>query len=139
MKKLTVVCVFVLLATAVLSVAVVQAAPSDNACWGQATKVFAQMGAMGDHASGYDTPRYGLRNLARAPYMSRATSPTTRCRRWVRLWPRRWAWRSTRACRAVDEPKRERTWHRGTPWKRGCAPMPVYPHYANHHHPTTRA
>jgi hypothetical protein len=36
------------------------------ACWGQATKVFAQMGEMGDHSSEQPTPRLGLRNLARA-------------------------------------------------------------------------
>ena len=41
------------------------AAPSSNACWGQATKAFAQMGAMGEHASSFETPRLGLRNLAR--------------------------------------------------------------------------
>lgn len=41
------------------------AAPNDKACWGQATKVFAKMGEMGEHASSYDTPRDGLRNLAR--------------------------------------------------------------------------
>jgi hypothetical protein len=50
------------LAPAVSSVA----APSSNACWGQATKVFAQMGLMGEHASSFETPRLGLRNLARA-------------------------------------------------------------------------
>ncbi|HSG80708.1 MAG TPA: hypothetical protein VLC48_00545 [Gemmatimonadota bacterium] len=38
------------------------------ACWGQATKVFAQMGEMGAHASQQPTPRLGLRNLARALY-----------------------------------------------------------------------
>lgn len=42
------------------------AAPSSNACWGQATKAFAQMGVMGEHASSFETPRLGLRNLARA-------------------------------------------------------------------------
>ena len=38
------------------------------ACWGQATKVFAQLGAMGEHASQQPTPRAGLRNLARSLY-----------------------------------------------------------------------
>jgi hypothetical protein len=42
------------------------AADMTNACWGQATKVFARMGEMGAHASTFDTPRLGLRNLARA-------------------------------------------------------------------------
>ena len=37
-----------------------------NACWGQATAVFAQTGEMGKHASQQPTPRMGLRNLARA-------------------------------------------------------------------------
>ena len=41
---------------------------SDNACWGQATAVFAQTGVMGEHASEQPTPRLGLRNLARALY-----------------------------------------------------------------------
>lgn len=37
-----------------------------QACWGQATKVFAQTGSMGEHASQQASPRLGLRNLARA-------------------------------------------------------------------------
>jgi hypothetical protein len=37
----------------------------EQACWGQASRVFAQMGLMGEHASSFDTPRVGLRNLAR--------------------------------------------------------------------------
>lgn len=41
------------------------AAPAKAACWGQASKAFAQMGAMGEHSSSFDTPRLGLRNLAR--------------------------------------------------------------------------
>lgn len=39
-----------------------------NACWGQATAVFAQLGEMGDHASQQPTPRLGLANLANALY-----------------------------------------------------------------------
>jgi hypothetical protein len=42
------------------------AAPASGACWGQASKVFAQMGVMGEHSSSFATPRLGLRNLARA-------------------------------------------------------------------------
>ena len=44
------------------------AAPKNpqQACWGQATKVFAQTGEMGLHASQQPSPRLGLRNLARA-------------------------------------------------------------------------
>lgn len=44
----------------------VRAAPPSEACWGQASAVFAQMGRMGEHASSYETPRLGLRNLARS-------------------------------------------------------------------------
>jgi hypothetical protein len=42
------------------------ATPSDQACWGQATKVFAATGELGQHASSEPTPRLGLANLARA-------------------------------------------------------------------------
>jgi hypothetical protein len=38
---------------------------NDNACWGQASAVFAQMGEMGEHSSSQSSPRLGLRNLAR--------------------------------------------------------------------------
>ena len=44
------------------------AGPADAACWGQASKVFARMGEMGEHSSSFETPRLGLRNLARALY-----------------------------------------------------------------------
>lgn len=37
---------------------------ADPSCWGQATKVFAMMGEMGEHASQEATPRLGLHNLA---------------------------------------------------------------------------
>lgn len=47
---------------------VAQADANDQACWGQATQVFAQMGVMGEHASEQPTPRIGLRNLARTLY-----------------------------------------------------------------------
>jgi hypothetical protein len=56
-----------LLAMTVFSVTSVMA-ESDNACWGQATRVFAQTGEMGQHASQQANPRLGLRNLARALY-----------------------------------------------------------------------
>ena len=42
------------------------AAPSDQACWGQATAVFAATGQLGQHASSEPTPRLGLANLAQA-------------------------------------------------------------------------
>jgi hypothetical protein len=50
------------------TVATASAAPSSNACWGQATKVYAQTGALGEHSSSFENPRLGLRNLARALY-----------------------------------------------------------------------
>ena len=43
-------------------------AAAPQACWGQATKVFAQLGVMGEHASSQPNPRLGLANLARALY-----------------------------------------------------------------------
>lgn len=43
-------------------------ADQENACWGQATAVFAQTGVMGEHASQQPTPRMGLHNLAVALY-----------------------------------------------------------------------
>jgi hypothetical protein len=42
------------------------ATPNEHACWGQATKVFAATGELGQHASSQPTPRLGLANLARA-------------------------------------------------------------------------
>jgi hypothetical protein len=42
------------------------ATPNDHACWGQATKVFAATGQLGQHASSEPTPRLGLANLAQA-------------------------------------------------------------------------
>ena len=36
----------------------------DQACWGQATQVFARTGGMGIHASNQSNPRLGLHNLA---------------------------------------------------------------------------
>ena len=67
-SKLAVLFVLTLLLAAVLVPSAAQAAPSDAACWGQATKVFAQSGEMGAHASNQANPRLGLRNLARALY-----------------------------------------------------------------------
>lgn len=42
------------------------ASPASSACWGQASRVFAEMGVMGEHASSFESPRVGLRNLARS-------------------------------------------------------------------------
>jgi hypothetical protein len=59
--------VAVLMTLSMLTVGTAAAAePASGACWGQATKVFAQLGAMGEHSSSFATPRLGLRNLARA-------------------------------------------------------------------------
>lgn len=44
------------------------AGATDPACWGQASAVFARTGVMGEHASQQETPRIGLRNLARDLY-----------------------------------------------------------------------
>ena len=68
MKRLMIVfMLLVLLAVMVIPVGA-RGTSNPNACWGQATKVFAQMGEMGEHASQFPTPRLGLRNLARALY-----------------------------------------------------------------------
>jgi hypothetical protein len=59
------------LAALVFAVSAVPASaesPSPNSCWGQATKVFAQTGDMGEHSSSQSNPRLGLRNLARLLY-----------------------------------------------------------------------
>jgi hypothetical protein len=58
----------VMIALVLALVAVPVLADSGDACWGQATAVFAQMGEMGEHASQEPTPRLGIRNLARALY-----------------------------------------------------------------------
>jgi len=68
MKKLVALLLVMLLASAVLAPTSAQAGPNDNACWGQASAVFAQTGVMGEHSSQQPTPRLGLRNLARALY-----------------------------------------------------------------------
>lgn len=49
-----------------LVVATPAAASAAPSCWGQATKAFAATGDMGEHASGQEEPRLGLRNVARA-------------------------------------------------------------------------
>jgi hypothetical protein len=63
--RLVVVAITVLLLTVGWGAAA-GAAPASGACWGQASRVFAQTGAMGEHSSSFPTPRLGLRNLARA-------------------------------------------------------------------------
>jgi hypothetical protein len=41
---------------------------ADSACWGEASAALARLGEMGYHASHQDTPRLGLRNVARLLY-----------------------------------------------------------------------
>jgi hypothetical protein len=65
MRKLFLLLVLALLVSVLFASTAAQAAPSDEACWGQASAVFAQTGEMGEHASQEETPRLGLRNLAR--------------------------------------------------------------------------
>lgn len=55
----------------------VRAQPSSQACWGQASAVFAQMGEMGEHSSQQGEPRVGLRNLAVALYEDGALAEPT--------------------------------------------------------------
>ena len=66
-KKLTSVAALVCVTAIPLSALADPASPQ-QACWGQASKVFAQTGAMGEHSSQQPSPRLGLRNLARALY-----------------------------------------------------------------------
>ena len=64
MKKFV---IFVLVLLMVVTAIPVSAdTDTPDACWGQATAVFAKTGEMGEHASQEATPRLGLRNLARA-------------------------------------------------------------------------
>lgn len=48
-----------------------------DACWGQATAAFAQMGEMGEHASQQEEPRAGLGNLANILYEEGALDAPT--------------------------------------------------------------
>ena len=41
-----------------------QASPPFDACWGQASAVYAKLGYMGEHSSQQEEPRDGLYNLA---------------------------------------------------------------------------
>lgn len=66
-KKLTGIVALVCVAAMPLSATADPENPQ-QACWGQASKVFAQTGAMGEHSSQQPSPRLGLRNLARALY-----------------------------------------------------------------------
>jgi hypothetical protein len=67
MRKLVVLFVVALLLMAIAgATAALADTDPEDACWGQASAVFAQTGEMGEHASQQPTPRLGLRNLARA-------------------------------------------------------------------------
>jgi hypothetical protein len=66
--RLLVVLSILIAALSVVFVPVAGAGADDQACWGQATKVFAKTGEMGEHASQQTNPRDGLRNLARYLY-----------------------------------------------------------------------
>lgn len=66
MRKVTVVLALVLLLA--LALAPMPAKAYTQACWGQASAVFARTGEMGEHASQQPTPRVGLANLARSLY-----------------------------------------------------------------------
>ena len=66
-RKSTSIVALVCVAAMPLSVTADPANPQ-QACWGQASKVFAQTGAMGEHSSQQPSPRLGLRTLARALY-----------------------------------------------------------------------
>jgi hypothetical protein len=68
MKKIVVLLLFTLLLIFAFSVVTAQATSERNACWGQASAVYAQLGEMGTHSSEMPTPRDGLRNLARLLY-----------------------------------------------------------------------
>lgn len=69
MKKFAMLVVLVfIMAVTVLPVAAESNEANDNACWGQASAVFAGMGEMGEHARQQPTPRMGLHNLAVALY-----------------------------------------------------------------------
>ena len=63
MKKLAVLLLFTFVLVLVFTVATAQAVNQDNACWGQASAVFAQTGQMGIHASQEPTPRAGHRSF----------------------------------------------------------------------------
>lgn len=53
-------------ALAALPGAAAAAQPSNPSCWGAATQDFAQSapGALGEHASSFDSPRLGIGNVA---------------------------------------------------------------------------
>ena len=73
------------------------AAPNPQACWGQATAVFAATGELGQHASSEPTPRLGLANLARALF-DQGVIPAPRCKRSGPSSLRSWGCPSTPAC-----------------------------------------
>lgn len=65
MKRSLVVAVLVAGTLLVPGVAAAETA-AEEACWGQVSSALAQLGDMGEHSSAQETPRLGLRNVARA-------------------------------------------------------------------------
>ena len=82
-----VVLAMLILGVVLLSVSLVPSeaqAASGKSCWGQATKVFAQMdaeegeaSAIGEHSADQAKPRLGLRNLARALFEANVIADDT--------------------------------------------------------------
>lgn len=68
MRKSVLVAGIVLLLMLLLASTSLASPPDNAACWGQASAVFARMGEMGEHSAAQETPRMGLRNLARVLY-----------------------------------------------------------------------
>jgi hypothetical protein len=66
--KLRILSIALIIALALLPGISQASTDQDNACWGQATAVFAQTGEMGKHSSQQPTPRIGLQNLAQLLY-----------------------------------------------------------------------
>jgi hypothetical protein len=65
MRKLVAIVVLVI-GTVAFPAAALAASPDNPSCWGAATRDFAQSatGAMGQHASSFDSPRLGIGNVA---------------------------------------------------------------------------
>ena len=65
MKRFAAIVILVIGTTAFPAVALA-AAPANPSCWGAASADFAQSapGALGEHASSFDSPRLGIGNVA---------------------------------------------------------------------------
>jgi hypothetical protein len=64
-KRFAAIVILVIATTAFPAVALA-AQPTNPSCWGAATRDFAQSapGALGEHASSFDSPRLGIGNVA---------------------------------------------------------------------------